>query len=109
MTSAKGLEGIVATQSSISSIIDDQLTYVGYTIDDLAENSSFEEVVFYCGIYDCQLNQSLINSKLIWHLIWNFQKQLLIICVRMICQRYIQWLPSVPQYRFLAYMMMKPM
>ncbi|MFD2761822.1 citrate synthase [Lentibacillus juripiscarius] len=46
MTSAKGLEGIVATQSSISSIIDDQLTYVGYTIDDLAENSSFEEVVF---------------------------------------------------------------
>ncbi|MFA1821273.1 citrate synthase [Virgibacillus oceani] len=46
MTSAKGLEGVVATQSSISSIIDDQLTYVGYKIDDLAENSSFEEVVF---------------------------------------------------------------
>ncbi|MEC5421957.1 citrate synthase [Virgibacillus sp. C22-A2] len=42
----KGLEGVVATQSSISSIIDDQLTYVGYKIDDLAENSSFEEVVF---------------------------------------------------------------
>ncbi|WP_185959736.1 citrate synthase [Lentibacillus cibarius] len=46
MTTTKGLEGIVATQSSISSIIDDQLTYVGYKIDDLAENSSFEEVVF---------------------------------------------------------------
>lgn len=46
MTSAKGLEGVVATQSSISSIIDDQLTYVGYTIDDLAENSSFEEVIY---------------------------------------------------------------
>lgn len=44
--STKGLEGIVATQSSISSIIDDQLTYVGYKIDDLAENSSFEEVVY---------------------------------------------------------------
>ncbi|TFJ93905.1 citrate synthase [Lentibacillus salicampi] len=43
---AKGLEGIVATETSISSIIDDQLTYVGYTIDDLAENSSFEEVVY---------------------------------------------------------------
>lgn len=42
----KGLEGVVATQSSISSIIDDQLTYVGYKIDDLAENSSFEEVVY---------------------------------------------------------------
>ncbi|MEN2765586.1 citrate synthase [Ornithinibacillus xuwenensis] len=46
MTATKGLEGIVATQSSISSIIDDQLTYVGYRIDDLAENSSFEEVVY---------------------------------------------------------------
>ncbi|QKY69660.1 citrate synthase [Lentibacillus sp. CBA3610] len=46
MSSAKGLEGIVATESSISSIIDDQLTYVGYKIDDLAENSSFEEVIY---------------------------------------------------------------
>ncbi|MBP1968873.1 citrate synthase [Virgibacillus natechei] len=46
MTTTKGLEGVVATQSSISSIINDQLTYVGYKIDDLAENSSFEEVVY---------------------------------------------------------------
>lgn len=46
MTTTKGLEGVVATQSSISSIIDDQLTYVGYKIDDLAEKSSFEEVVY---------------------------------------------------------------
>ncbi|SET79231.1 citrate synthase [Salinibacillus kushneri] len=46
MAGTKGLEGIVATESSISSIIDDQLTYVGYSIDDLAENSSFEEVIF---------------------------------------------------------------
>ena len=46
MTTTKGLEGVVATQSSISSIIDDQLTYVGYKIDDLAKNSSFEEVVY---------------------------------------------------------------
>src|SRR5699024_12243414 len=45
MTATKGLEGVIATQSSISSIIDDQLTYVGYKIDDLAENSRFEEVV----------------------------------------------------------------
>ncbi|RFA35001.1 citrate synthase [Virgibacillus dokdonensis] len=45
-TTTKGLEGVVATQSSISSIIDDQLTYVGYKIDDLAKNSSFEEVIF---------------------------------------------------------------
>ncbi len=46
MAGTKGLEGVVAAESSISSIIDDQLTYVGYSIDDLAENSSFEEVVF---------------------------------------------------------------
>lgn len=46
MTSTKGLEGVVATQSSISSIVNDQLTYVGYNIDDLAENSSFEEVIY---------------------------------------------------------------
>src|SRR5699024_6713162 len=46
MSSKKGLEGIVAAQSAISSIIDDQLTYVGYKIDDLAENTSFEEVIY---------------------------------------------------------------
>lgn len=46
MTNTKGLEGVVAAQSSVSSIIDDQLTYVGVTIDDLAENASFEEVIY---------------------------------------------------------------
>lgn len=46
MTSTRGLEGVVATESSISSIIDDTLTYVGYDIDDLAENASFEEVIY---------------------------------------------------------------
>lgn len=46
MSATKGLEGVVAAESKISSIIDDQLTYVGYTIDDLAENASFEEVIF---------------------------------------------------------------
>ncbi|GGD16762.1 citrate synthase [Pontibacillus salipaludis] len=46
MAATKGLEGIIATESSISSIIDDQLTYVGYNIDDLAQNSSFEEVIY---------------------------------------------------------------
>ncbi len=45
-TSTKGLEGVVAAESSISSIIDDQLTYVGIPIDDLTENASFEEVVY---------------------------------------------------------------
>lgn len=46
MTATRGLEGIVAAESKISSIIDDTLTYVGYNIDDLAENASFEEVVY---------------------------------------------------------------
>ena len=46
MTVTKGLEGVIATESSICSIIDDKLTYVGYSIDDLAENCSFEEVVY---------------------------------------------------------------
>ncbi|SDM74939.1 citrate synthase [Psychrobacillus sp. OK028] len=46
MTTTKGLEGIVAAETSISSIIDDTLTYVGYDIDDLANNASFEEVVY---------------------------------------------------------------
>lgn len=46
MSTARGLEGVVATTSSVSSIIDDVLTYQGYNIDDLAENASFEEVIF---------------------------------------------------------------
>ncbi|PSL44073.1 citrate synthase [Salsuginibacillus halophilus] len=46
MSTTRGLEGIVATQSSVSSIIDDQLTYQGYDIDDLTENASFEEVIY---------------------------------------------------------------
>lgn len=46
MTTTRGLEGVVAATTSISSIIDDTLTYVGYNIDDLAENASFEEVIY---------------------------------------------------------------
>lgn len=46
MTATKGLEGIVATTSSVSSIIDGVLTYRGYNIDDLAEKATFEEVVY---------------------------------------------------------------
>ncbi|MFK2824638.1 citrate synthase [Bacillus sp. B190/17] len=46
MTTTRGLEGVVATTSSVSSIIDDTLTYAGYNIDDLAKNASFEEVIY---------------------------------------------------------------
>jgi len=42
----KGLEGIVACTTAISNIEDTTLNYRGYAIEDLAENSTFEEVVF---------------------------------------------------------------
>jgi citrate synthase len=40
----KGLEGVVACTTGISSIIDVTLCYRGYTIEDLAAHSTFEEV-----------------------------------------------------------------
>ncbi|RPK16013.1 Citrate synthase (si) [Priestia endophytica] len=46
MTATRGLEGVVATTSAVSSIIDDMLTYRGYNIDDLTSYATFEEVVY---------------------------------------------------------------
>lgn len=46
MTATKGLEGIVAATSSISSIHDGVLAYRGINIDDLAERASYEETAF---------------------------------------------------------------
>jgi citrate synthase len=42
----KGLEGVVSCSTGVSSIIDNTLSYRGFTIEDLAANSTFEEVVF---------------------------------------------------------------
>lgn len=42
----KGLEGVVACSTKVSSIQDATLTYRGYTIEDLVENSNFEETTF---------------------------------------------------------------
>ncbi len=42
----KGLEGVVACTTEISSIQDSTLTFRGYSIDDLAEKSTFEEVSY---------------------------------------------------------------
>jgi len=44
---ARGLEGVVALESELSSIDGEngELVYRGYSIDDLAESASFEEVV----------------------------------------------------------------
>ncbi|HEY6331319.1 MAG TPA: citrate synthase [Blastocatellia bacterium] len=43
-----GLEGVVATQSSISDVngLEGRLIYYGYDIHDLAEHATFEEVVY---------------------------------------------------------------
>lgn len=46
MTATKGLEGIVAATSSISSIEDGVLAYRGINIDELAQHASFEEVAY---------------------------------------------------------------
>lgn len=42
----RGLEGVVACTTGISSIVDATLCFRGYTIEDLAAKSSFEEVVY---------------------------------------------------------------
>lgn len=42
----KGLEGVVACTTKVSFIVGDSLNYRGYTIEDLAANSTFEEVTF---------------------------------------------------------------
>lgn len=41
-----GLEGIIAGETNISAVLQDSLMYRGYTIEELADNSPFEEVAF---------------------------------------------------------------
>jgi citrate synthase len=45
-TANKGLEGIVACTSEISTIADVTLLYCGYTIEDLAAHCGFEEIAY---------------------------------------------------------------
>ncbi len=42
----RGLEGVVACSTGVSSIVDATLCYRGYTIEDLAEKSTYEEVIY---------------------------------------------------------------
>jgi citrate synthase len=42
----KGLEGVVACSTGVSSIQGNTLSFRGFTIEDLAANSTFEEVIF---------------------------------------------------------------
>lgn len=55
MTYSKGLEGVVAADTKMSYIDGEKgiLEYVGYAIDDLARNSSFEETTFL--LWNCRL------------------------------------------------------
>jgi len=59
----KGLEGVVACTTDISSIIDSTLTYRGYTIQDLAENSTFEEVLWLLSKGDLPKSAELEGFK----------------------------------------------
>lgn len=45
---AKGLEGVVANESALSKVegLEGRLSYLGYSIDDLVENCSFEEITY---------------------------------------------------------------
>lgn len=63
MTATKGLEGIVATTSTISSIVDGVLTYKGYNIDDLADYASFEEVIYLLWHNDLPNQEELKGLK----------------------------------------------
>lgn len=53
----KGLEGVVACSTAVSSIAGATLNFRGYTIEDLAENSTFEEVAYLLW------NDKLPNAK----------------------------------------------
>ncbi|AVP37284.1 citrate synthase [Staphylococcus felis] len=59
----KGLEGVIAAETKISSIIDSQLTYAGYDIDDLTENAEFEEIIFLLWNYRLPNQKELTELK----------------------------------------------
>lgn len=58
-----GLEGVVVTDSYITSIVDGKLCYVGYTIEDLIDNASFEEVVYLLWYKRLPNNSELTEFK----------------------------------------------
>ena len=77
MTATKGLEGIVATTSSISSIIDGVLTFRGIDIDDLAENASFEEVAYLLWYGNLPSKLNWMNFKAVERISHPFLQKLL--------------------------------
>lgn len=60
----KGLEGVVVSETKISSIVENQLLFVGVNIDDLvAENAQFEEVIYLLWFLKIPTNQELKTFK----------------------------------------------
>ncbi|MBO0421527.1 citrate synthase [Enterococcus plantarum] len=56
----KGLEGVVVSETKISSIVENQLLFAGVNIDDLvAENAQFEEVIYLLWFLKIPTNQEL--------------------------------------------------
>ena len=64
MLKTKGLEGVVATTSSVSSIIDDVLTYRGFNVDDLAHYADFEEVIYLFWFKKLPTSQQLADFEM---------------------------------------------
>lgn len=63
MTATKGLEGIVAATSTISSIEDGVLAYRGINIDDLAEQASYDEVAYLLWYGKLPTNKQLVSLQ----------------------------------------------
>jgi citrate synthase len=61
----KGLEGVVAAETAISDIDGAKgiLSYVGYDIHDLADNATFEEVIYLLHHLELPNEQQLIDIK----------------------------------------------
>jgi citrate synthase len=68
MSAASGLEGVVVAQTRLSAINGEkgELIYVGYEIDDLARNTTFEEVAYLLWNYRLPTQQELeeLHSQL---------------------------------------------
>jgi len=59
----RGLEGVVACTTAISTIHGSTLLYRGYTIEDLAEHSSFEEVAYLLWYGDLPRSDELADFE----------------------------------------------
>jgi len=65
MSAASGLEGVVVAQTRLSAINGEkgELIYVGYDIDDLARNTTFEEVAYLLWNYRLPTSRELDELK----------------------------------------------